>query len=233
MRSAPTPFAADDHRDGALAKRVFGVDFLRFSERTTTKGKLPLGIIWALIRKKETMRVPHLNRHAFVLGTLSTAFATPTIVGAATPVPGGANQIKAIEGTFNTWAFNGKIRLKVTAVVVAANQDFGFYSPKSGNQIVTLRGLLANGMSVPANPVCIAVLADADGVTYGSLLIFPERVGFGTNNADVNLQPGAATRFVLSFEVPADFVAVKVLIDTENWKPPFRIDLRKAKILTT
>ena len=135
-----------------------------------------------------------------------------TQVRAATPLKGGANQMKAISGLPNVWLFNGKWRLKLTALALPAHQNFGVYTPGQGHEIVVVRALLRNAMNQSAKTVIGAFVSDADGVTYASQFVFDSNPQVAPNEGDAVLPPGATTRVQLPIDVPVGFVPVSVLI---------------------
>lgn len=134
------------------------------------------------------------------------------LVSAATPLKGGTNQVKAISGLPNVWLFNGKWRMKLTALALPVSQNFGVYSPGEGHEIVVVRALLRNAMHQNAKTVIGAFVTDADGISYGSQIVFDSNPQVAVNEGDAVLLPGATTRVQLPIDVPVGFVPVSVLL---------------------
>jgi hypothetical protein len=156
------------------------------------------------------------------------ALPSTALVRAATPLKGGANQMKAISGLPNVWLFNGKWRVKLTALALPASQNFGVYTPAQGHEIVVVRALLRNAMNQNAKTVIGAFVSDADGVTYASQIVFDSNPQVAVNEGDAVLPPGAATHVQLPIDVPVDFVPVSVLlVHRFNDAKSFRIKVSK------
>jgi len=141
-----------------------------------------------------------------------SAFAVSGFVHAATPPKGGANQMKAISGLPGVWLFNGRWRLKLTALALPTKQNFGVYSPGQGHEIIVVRALLRNAMNATSKTNMGAFVTDADGITYQSQMVFDANPQVAVNEGDAILPPGATTRIQLPIDVPVGFVPVSVLL---------------------
>jgi len=144
-------------------------------------------------------------------GDAAIALAAPT------PVPGGANQIGGVEGTFSQTLFNGTLRLKSMSLGDPRTGD-SIRPQAAGDRALVFRAVVSNGTQHENHGYFDATLADADGITVSGR---PLDDGWG-------LAPGTAARTSIGFSVPANFVPVKlVLIQAATPKVrAFRVTLR-------
>jgi hypothetical protein len=148
-------------------------------------------------------------------------FSLPT-AQAATPIPGGANQLKGISGGLAATLFNGKVRIRKMTLRAATPAE---YTPDSGKTGLMFSFLVSNGTSKERSGQFSASIVDADAVTIdgGPLHVY---------DAYYSLQPGAAGHATLRFIVPSGFKAVKILLQDEGSPtgPVFRINLKAADL---
>ncbi len=153
---------------------------------------------------------------ALVLGGDATiALAAPT------PVPGGANQIGGVQGTFSRTLFSGTLRLKSMSLGDPRAGD-SMRPNAAADRALVFRAIVSNGTHHENHGYFDATLADADGITVSGR---PLDIGWG-------LEPGAAARTSIGFSVPANFVPVKlVLIQAAAPKArAFRIAVRPTDV---
>ncbi|MDB5028893.1 MAG: hypothetical protein JWO66_2582 [Candidatus Eremiobacteraeota bacterium] len=133
---------------------------------------------------------------ALVLGgDAATALAAPT------PVPGGANQLAGVSGTFSQVLFNGTLRLKGMTLKDAVPAD-NVRPNAPGERALVFRAIVNNGTHHADHGYFDATLSDADGITVTGRPL----------NDGWSLEPGAAARVVNGFSVPAGFVPTKLLL---------------------
>lgn len=154
-------------------------------------------------------------------GTATPALAVPT------PVPGGANQTSGVSGNMSQVLFNGKLRIREMSLREAVlGEHYAHMSPPSDAQrAIILRLIVSNGTHHENHGYFNASLADADGITItGSVL-----------DDGWSLEPGAAARWAIGFNVPRDFVPTRiVLIQAAEPHPrAFRIAIRPGDFPAT
>ncbi len=133
--------------------------------------------------------------------TTACAIALSVLTGAVasaaqpTPVPGGANQLSAVETSITApHAFNGEIRLRKMKLERRAYQ---------GKSFVVFTALVSNGTKNKMYGGLPCVLADIDGITLPTAFHqewIPSTV------------PGASQRMEAWYDVPGDFKIAKVLV---------------------
>ena len=101
---------------------------------------------------------------AAALFALSIA-ASPVVLAAPTPIPGGANQINGVTGTLHATIFNGKLRFRN---FVLRKSTAAEATPDAGGMALTLTYLVSDGMTRQAYGNVSASMVDADGVLVGS-----------------------------------------------------------------
>ncbi|MEO6835961.1 MAG: hypothetical protein ABI231_08655 [Candidatus Tumulicola sp.] len=156
---------------------------------------------------------------AIGLAAGAIAFINPALATATEP--GGANQVRGVEGKVNQTLFNGTIRLKVMTVRNAESSD-NLGDPHDGNRWVVIEARCSNG--------------EPNGVYIGNLaIVLVNSAGDSAAGSDPNnkpapqgpIQPGAGWNQRFAVEVPADFTTARMLItdpSTPGFKA-FRIDL--------
>lgn len=137
---------------------------------------------------------------SFLAALSATAAPTPT------PVPGGANQIKALSGKMGQTIFNGVLRITVQDLRTATDADNpGRLYPSATQKVMVMNVLLQNGSRANFIDLLDYTLADKDGVTFD----------IGSNyiaHANVNILQGAAARQTAMFPIDKDFVPVKLIV---------------------
>jgi hypothetical protein len=136
---------------------------------------------------------------------------------APTPIPGGANQVSGVSGTFAQVLFNGTLRVHGMSLKDAVPAD-NMHPNAAGERALVFRAIVSNGTQHENHGYFDATLADANGITVTGR---PLDDGW-------SLEPGAAARAVTGFSIPADFVPTKlVLIQAAAPHPKaFRVTLR-------
>jgi len=107
---------------------------------------------------------------------------SPATAEAATPIPGGANQLKGISGGLAATLFNGKVRIRKMALRAATPAE---YTPDSGKTGLMFSFLVSNGTNKERSGQFSGAIVDADAVSIdgGPLHVY---------DAYYSLQPGAA-----------------------------------------
>ncbi|MBC5829031.1 MAG: hypothetical protein GIW98_02430 [Candidatus Eremiobacteraeota bacterium] len=147
-------------------------------------------------------------------GDGAPAVAAPTII------PGGANQTSGVSGNMSQVLFNGKLRIRGMSLREALpDEHYAHMSPPTaGQRAIILRLIVSNGTHHENHGYFNASLADVDGITItGSVL-----------DEGWSLEPGAAARCAVGFNVPRDFIPTRiVLIQAAEPHPrAFRIGIR-------
>ncbi|GAC1404585.1 MAG: hypothetical protein NVSMB64_08010 [Candidatus Velthaea sp.] len=148
-----------------------------------------------------------LLRSTFAL-TLSVLLgvAAPSVASSPTPVPGGADQIKAMPGKVGETLFNGTIRFTLVEFRDATADDHVETLVPSANQkAVVMTTLVRNGSPRSFTQILSYTLADKDDVAF----LIPDHY-FAPNPLDI--QQGAAARQRALFLVDKTFVPVKLLV---------------------
>jgi hypothetical protein len=120
---------------------------------------------------------------------------------APTPMPGGANQVSGVSGTFGDVLFNGTLRVRGMSLKDAGPAD-KMHPNAAGERALVFRAIVSNGTQHENHGYFDATLADANGITVTGR---PLDDGW-------SLEPGAAARAVTGFSIPADFVPTKLLL---------------------
>jgi hypothetical protein len=144
------------------------------------------------------------------------AMAAPT----PSPVPGGANEVNGVSGTFSQVLFNGELRLKNMSLVNPTPAERA--SPAFGRGNIVFHAIVSNGEKKSNFGYFHATLSDADGITVtGSPL-----------DDGWDLIPGASARAAYVFTIPAGYVPTKlVLIQAARSNPKaFRITIRPSDL---
>jgi hypothetical protein len=141
---------------------------------------------------------------------------------AATPMPGGSNQVGGVTGTLQSTLFNGKMRIRKMQLRVATAQEA---SPDKGESALTFSFIASNGTSKQRGGNFSAHLSDADGVNVDGRSV-------SVYSAYYSLIPAAAARGTIAFVLPSGYSPVKiVLVDSADDKEPvFRINLKPSDI---
>lgn len=149
--------------------------------------------------------------------------AAPSALAAKpTPEPGGANQVIAVEGTLQSTLFNGQARVRKMALTKPDGSSSESYSDTSDTRWLVFRAVMSNGTkSVLEMNQFSASIVDADGIAVSAQPDKVRPMGMVTN-----IPPGGAWKETVLFNVPKDFVPVKILLVTQHSKyKSFRINL--------
>ncbi len=139
---------------------------------------------------------------------LVLAFAVPVAAGRAapTPVPGGANQVNAIQGKVGDTIFNGVLRITVQTVRDATADDHPEKMLPGPNQkVMVMNVLLRNGMHSDFIDLLSYSLADADDVVFQ----IPSNY---INPGNLHIIQGAAARQNAMFVVDKDYKPAKLIV---------------------
>ncbi len=139
---------------------------------------------------------------------LALVFAVPAVAGSAapTPIPGGANQVNAIDGKVGDTIFNGVLRVTVQSVRDATADDHPEKMLPGPNQkVMVMKVLLRNGTHSDFIDLLTYSLADADDVIVQipSNWIIP---------GNLHIIQGAAARQNSMFLVDKDYKPAKLII---------------------
>jgi len=129
---------------------------------------------------------------------------------AATPVPGGANQVSAVSGNLGDTVFNGVLRVTVTDLRDATAADNpAQMNPSASQKVMVLKVLLKNGAHDEFTDLISYTLADKDSVTFA----IPTNA---LQNANLHILQGGAERQSEVFLVDKDFVPTKLIVQCET-----------------
>jgi hypothetical protein len=160
-----------------------------------------------------------------IASTLLVLSLTASALAAAqpTPVPGGANQAAGVAGTFGQKLFNGEVRL-IPKELRDANAADGLTAP-SGQKWVVFTASASNGTARALDmQQFIASIVDASGDTYQAQPDKAKPMG-----GLYGVPPGGQWKEQISFEVPANFSAAKiVLLPYDRKHQAFRITVRPS-----
>jgi hypothetical protein len=167
------------------------------------------------------MNIRRFSMCAALLLIASPAWAKPT------PVPGGANQARAVEGTLKDTLFNGQARLRQMKLGKPDGSASESYADTADQTWIVFRALASNGTPKPLDMQQFsASIVDADGVAVAAQ---PDKVRpIGSVNG---IPPGGAWREVVLFNVPKGFKPAKiVLVPTGSSYKAFRITVTPADV---
>lgn len=153
---------------------------------------------------------------AALIAIVPLVAAAPTSA-APTPVPGGADQTRGVDGKLGGALFNGTYRLRKMSLGAATAADHA-----GPLEHVVFHAIISNGTTRSVHGFFNAAMADADGVTVAGR---PLDDGW-------DLQPGSAARTAYGFALPAGFVPVRlVLIEAAVTHPKaFRIAIAASDL---
>ena len=156
--------------------------------------------------------------------SLLGAFGTPSSAagGTSTPMPGGAYQLKGLNGTMSSTLFNGKIRIKKMSFrAPVPKDDMGLQPGQTG---IVFSCIVSNGTNDRRTGYLSATLADADGIVLNP--------SSGPEESDYTLEPGAAARQTFTFTLKDGYKPVKLfLVERANGDVPvFRITVKDADL---
>lgn len=138
--------------------------------------------------------------------------------GTSTPLPGGAYQLRGLDGSISSILFNGNIRIKKMSFRTATPKELILEAGETG---VVFSCIVSNGTQVIRTGYLAASLVDADGIVLNSYCGDPMESIYA-------LEPGAAARQSFRFTLKNGFNPVKLLlIEKGNGAQPlFRIALK-------
>lgn len=155
------------------------------------------------------------TRAAAVLATALSM--TSAAQGAPTPIPGGANQVKAVSGSVGQQIWNGAVRITISDVHEASADQIAEFRPSAGQKVMTFTVLIRNGTTSTFTDLIEYTFADKDDIS----------VSVPTSqytHANLSIQQGAAQKQVGVFAVDHDFVPAKIIVAcaTCSAKSPFK-----------
>lgn len=162
-----------------------------------------------------------------VFSIVATAFAYAAVqhiaLAAPTPIPGGANQLRGMNGTLSSTLFNGKIRIRSMKFRQPGPSDH--MDPQPGQKAIVFTCLVSNGTKATRVGYLSAKFADADGVVLDSYGGDPEESSY-------SLPPGASFRQTFRFILKDGFTPVKLFLQemVNRDSPVFRINLKSTDI---
>jgi hypothetical protein len=167
------------------------------------------------------------NARAFAIALLTAAVLVGNSVasGAApTPIPGGANQVKAVSANAGEPMWNGIVRYKVQELRDARPEDHPeTLLPGANQKVMVFRASLRNGTAKEFAELLTYTLADKDAVTFEipSQYVLP---------SPLVVAQGAAARIGGLFLIDKNFVPVKQLIQCATCGTPNRFGAFRVKL---
>lgn len=163
------------------------------------------------------MRITAIVAMLLSLGTGVAANAAPT------PEPGGANQAAGVAATFGHVAFNGEVRLTPRQLRDATAADG--YTPSPGQKWLIFNATGSNGTKKPLSMQQFsATIVNGNGESVAAQ---PDKVL--PIGGVYGIAPGGGWKEQVFFEIPADFVPVKiVLVPADGKHKAFRVTVRPA-----
>ena len=141
-----------------------------------------------------------------LLTVASTLGICAPCAGAPTPIPGGANQVKAVNGTVGVPMWNGVVRLKVQELRDARPEDHPeTLLPGPDQKVMVFNAMLRNGTAKQFAELLTYTLADKDDVTF-------EIPGHFLKPVPLVVAQGSAAHIGGLFVADKGFVPVKLLI---------------------
>jgi hypothetical protein len=141
-----------------------------------------------------------------ILALVIIAAATTTATAGPTPVPGGANQVKALSGKVGDTIFNGVLRIQISELRDATDADNPKQAyPQPGQKVMVMNVLLRNGTQREFTDLLTYTLADKDDVTVD----IPSHL---LTNANLHILQGGAGRQSALFTVDQNFVPTKLIV---------------------
>jgi hypothetical protein len=155
------------------------------------------------------------------LGMGSSALAAPT------PIPGGANQAKAVEGSLKATLFNGQVRMRKMALTKLDGSPEESFTETPAIKWLVFRAVMSNGTAKVLDwQQFSATLVDADGIAVAAQPDKVRPIGMVSN-----MPPGGAWKETILFNLPTAFKPVKiVLVPTNSKYSAFRISLDASDV---
>ena len=155
---------------------------------------------------------------AVIFGSFVPAGAAPT------PIPGGANQVKAVSGNAGDPMWNGMVRYKVQELREARPEEHPeTLLPGPNQKVMVFRASLRNGTAKQFAELLTYTLADKDDVTF-------EIPSHYLTPAPLVVAQGAAARIGGLFLADKSFVPVKLLIQCATCGTPNRFGAFRVKL---
>ena len=154
---------------------------------------------------------------------VTSANAAPSSANAtSTPMPGGAYQLKGLNGTMSSTLFDGSIRIKKMSFRTATSTEM---TVQPGESAIVFSCIVSNGTNDRRTGYLAASLVDADGIVLDSYGGDPEESLY-------TLEPGAAARQSFRFTLKDGFKPVKLfLIERGNGtQPVFRVTVHAGDL---
>ena len=140
-----------------------------------------------------------------VVLALAFAVLVPAASPAASPIPGGANQVNAISGKLGDTLWNGVLRFKVVEVRDATPADHPeSVVPLQNQKVLVVTALLRNGTNTDWGEVVSYTLADQNDVVF-------EIPGHLFTPVALHIAPAAAVRQTALVPIDKTFVPVKLI----------------------
>lgn len=131
--------------------------------------------------------------------------SSTALAGAApTPLPGGANQVKAQSGVLGQTVWNGAVRLTLSEFRDATPDETAAVVPSAGRKVVVFVMKIRNGQHDPFIDLIEYTLADKDDVAVSVPTM-------AYTHANLNILQGAAQVQKAEVTVDQDFVPVKLI----------------------
>jgi hypothetical protein len=142
--------------------------------------------------------------------------------GESTPMPGGAYQLKGLNGSMSSTLFNGKIRIKKMSFRTATPKEL---IPAAGETGIVFSCIVSNGTNERRTGYLGASLVDADGIVLNSYGGDPEESLY-------TLDPGAAARQSFRFTLKDGFTPVKLFLSerANGPEPVFRVTVKPSDL---
>lgn len=141
-----------------------------------------------------------------ILALVIVAAAATTATAGPTPVPGGANQVKALSGKVGDTIFNGVLRIQISELRDATDADNPQQAyPQPGQKVMVMNVLLRNGTQREFTDLLTYTLADKDDITVD----IPSHL---LTNANLHVLQGGASRQSAIFTVDQNFVPTKLIV---------------------
>ena len=159
-----------------------------------------------------------------ILSTVATFGICVPCAGAPTPVPGGANQVKAVSGTVGDPMWNGVVRIKVRQLRDARPEDHPeTLLPGPNQKVMVLDAMLRNGTTKQFAELLTYTLADKDDVVFE----IPSQY---LKPSPLVVAQGAAAHVVALFVADKGFVPVNLLIQCATCGTSTRFGSFRVKI---
>ncbi len=143
-------------------------------------------------------------RFALVLAA-AVMLVVHSATAAPTPVPGGANQVKAASGKLGATLFNGNIRLKLLEVRAATDAESAALAPAADKKAMAMSVLVRNALSENLAELLTYTLADKDDVTF----LIPD---IDVKPNPLNIQQAASAKQHATFVVDKAFSPTKLIV---------------------